>query len=281
MNRLAIKARTAAARGAVNALLVLVSVSCIFPLVWMGYSSLKTSTEFNRSITALPEAPRFDNYAIAWTTAHMGRYLMNSAFNAVVSLVAVLAIAFVSAYFLARVRFRGRNLVYGIFMFGMLIPVHALLIPLFIQFNRFGLYDRRGTLLLPYIAFGLPVAIFLIEGYLKTIPREIEESAVIDGCGLARNLAAIVLPIAQPIIVTVGILQFFGKWSEFSFALVLVNSEAYKTVPLGLLNFSTQYTVDYPLKMAALILAVLPVLAIYILNSKRIIDGITAGAVKG
>jgi len=264
-----------------NSILILFSLSCVFPIIWMIYSSLKSSSEFNVSIISLPQKLMFKNYVNAIKVSHMENYFFNSIFNALISLVFVILISFILGYFLSRFRFRGRNLIYTIILFGMLIPIPSLLIPLFIQFKSLGLFDERFTLIIPYVAFGLPFSTFLVESYIKGIPVQIEEAAVIDGSGFIRMLFAIVMPLSVPILTTIAILQFFTKWNEFPFALILVNSENLKTIPLGLLNFSSQYSTDYPLKMAALTLAILPVILIYLLFNKKIIEGMIAGAVKG
>lgn len=266
----------------INTILILFSVSCIFPIIWMIYSSLKTSPEFNRSIIKLPEIPVFSNYIDAFRISHMDTYYLNTIFNAVISLCLALLFSYITAYFLARFEFRGRTLIYYCILFGMLIPVHALLIPLFIQFKNFGLFDKRFTLIIPYVAFAMPFSVFLIESYLKSVPPDMEEAAVIDGSGFVRMLFTIVMPLCTPILITVSILQLFTKWwNEFPFALVLVNSEKYKTIPLGLMNFSSQYSTNYPMKMAALVLAILPIIIIYICFNKKIIEGMIAGAIKG
>lgn len=264
-----------------NAVLILFSLSCIFPIIWMIYSSLKTSPEFNRSIIALPEKPIFDNYVNAVRVSHMDTYFLNSLFNALISLVFVLLISLIFGYFLSRFRFRGRNLMYLVILAGMLIPIPSLMIPLFIQFKSLGLFDERFTLIIPYVAFGLPFSTFLVESFIKGIPIDIEEAAVIDGSGFIRKLFTIVMPLSVPILTTIAILQFFSKWNEFPFALILVNSEHLKTIPLGLLNFSSQYSTDYPMKMAALTLAIIPVILIYLIFNKKIIEGMISGAVKG
>lgn len=266
----------------INAILILFSITCIFPIIWMIYSSLKTSPEFNRSIIALPEKLIFSNFVDAFRISHMDTYYFNTIFNAVISLFIMLLFSFIIAYFLARFQFKGRNLIYYCILVGMLIPVHALLIPMFIQFKNLGMFDNRFTLIIPYVAFAMPFAVFLIVSYLKSIPPDMEEASVIDGSGFVRMLFTIVMPLCIPILITVSILQLFTKWwNEFPFALVLVNSEKYKTIALGLMNFSSQYSTNYPMKMAALVLAILPVIIIYVCFNKKIIEGMIAGAVKG
>lgn len=265
-----------------NGILILFSISCISPIVWMIYSSLKTSPEFNRSIIALPEKLIFSNYVDAFEISHMGTYYGNTIFNAAISLVLVILISFVTAYFLSRFKFKGRNLIYFIILFGMLIPIHSLLIPLFIQFKALNMFNQRYTLIIPYVAFAMPFSIFLIESYLSGIPIDMEEAAVIDGCGFMRMLFTIIMPLCTPILTTAAILQLFTKWwNEFPFALVLINDEKLKTIPLGLMNFSSQYSTNYPMKMAALVLAILPVILIYIFFNRKIIEGMIAGAIKG
>ena len=264
-----------------NTILMIFTITCIYPVIWMIYSSFKTSPEFNRSIIALPEKLIFKNYADAFRISHIGTYMINSMFNAIISLGFVILIAFITGYFLSRFRFRGRNLIYYSLLFGMLIPIPALLIPMFIQFKGMGLFDQRITLIIPYVAFGLPFSVFLVESFITSIPGEMEEAAMIDGSGFLRMLFLIIMPLCTPILTTIAILQFFSKWNEFPFALVLVNSENLKTIPIGLLNFSSQFSTNYPLKMAALTLAILPVVLMYLAFNKKIIEGMTAGAIKG
>ena len=273
--------RKAFGETSVNAILMLFTITCIFPVLWMIGSSFKTSAEFNQSIITLPKTLVFKNYIDAFRISHMGTYTLNSMFNAIISLVFIMLIAFITGYFLSRFKFRGRNLIYYTFLFGMLIPVPALLIPLFIQFKSLGLFDQRFTLIIPYVAFALPFSVFLVESFVTSVPKEMEEAAMIDGSGFLRMLFQIIMPLCTPILTTVAILQFFSKWNEFPFALVLVNSERFKTIPIGLLNFSSQFSTNYPMKMAALTLAILPVIVIYLVFNKKIIEGMTSGAIKG
>ena len=264
-----------------NFMMLLFSFACIFPLIWMTYSSLKTQKDFSLNIISLPLAPQFNNYIEAIRTGKMHIFFLNSMFIGIISVVFIIAIGFITAYCLSRFNFRGRNLIYVLFLFGMLVPVHSLLVPVFIQFKWLGLLNKRLTLILPYVAFGLPMAIFLLESFIKTIPIEIEEAACIDGSPIAVTLMKIIMPICRPAMSTVLILTFLHVWNEFPFALILIKSDYLKTLPVGLTNFSGQYSVDYPRLMAALVIATLPVIIVYLLFSKKIIQGMTAGAVKG
>ena len=264
-----------------NGLLLVFSFSCIFPMVWIFYSSFKTQAEFTQSSTALPQALNLKNYISVFTQTKLGMYMLNSARNTILSVLIIIVFSFLAGYVLSRYRFRGRSLIYNYFIMGMLIPVHALLVPMYVQLRQSGLTNHWYTLLFPYVAFGLPISIMLIESYIASIPKELEEAAAIDGCGFFRCLFHIVFPLAMPILSTVAIIQFFAVWNEFSFSLILVNSDTLRTVPVGLTMFKSAYTVDYPRLMAGIMTTTLPVMILYFVFSKRIIEGMVAGAVKG
>lgn len=264
-----------------NGLLLVFSFSCIFPMVWIFYSSFKTQAEFTQSSTALPQALNLKNYISVFTQTKLGMYMLNSARNTILSVLIIIVFSFLAGYVLSRYRFRGRSLIYNYFIMGMLIPVHALLVPMYVQLRQSGLTNHWYTLLFPYVAFGLPISIMLIESYIASIPKELEEAAAIDGCGFFRCLFQIVFPLAMPILSTVAIIQFFAVWNEFSFSLILVNSDTLRTVPVGLTMFKSAYTVDYPSLMAGIMTTTLPVMILYFVFSKRIIEGMVAGAVKG
>ncbi len=265
----------------INLFMVIFSITCLFPLIWMFYSSLKTQKEFSLDIISLPGILHFDNYMEAIKVGKMHMFFGNSLFNSVFSVVLIIIIGFVIAYFLSRYNFKMRNLIYVLFLFGMLVPVHSLLIPLFIQFKVLWLLDKRFTLILPYVAFGLPMAIFLFESFIKSVPVEIEEAAYLDGSNTSTIIFKIVLPVCRPVLSTILILSFLNSWNEFPFALILLRKQSLKTIPIGLSNFNGAYSVNYPQLMAAMVIAVLPVFIIYLLASKRIIEGMTAGSVKG
>ena len=264
-----------------NGLLLVFSFSCIFPMVWIFYSSFKTQAEFTQSSTALPQALNLKNYISVFTQTKLGMYMLNSARNTILSVLIIIVFSFLAGYVLSRYRFRGRSLIYNYFIMGMLIPVHALLVPMYVQLRQSGLTNHWYTLLFPYVAFGLPISIMLIESYIASIPKELEEAAAIAGCGFVRCLFQIVFPLAMPILSTVAIIQFFAVWNEFSFSLILVNSDTLRTVPVGLTMFKSAYTVDYPRLMAGIMTTTLPVMILYFVFSKRIIEGMVAGAVKG
>lgn len=266
---------------AINVFLIVISLSCIFPLIWMIYSSLKTPQEFNLNIMSLPSSPQFQNYIDAFRIGKMGKYFWNSAFVSVFTVIFTILFGFFTAYILARFKFPFRNTIYFMFLTGMLIPIHGLLIPIFVEFKALGLLDKRITLIFPYVAFNLSMAIFLFENFIKSVPIDIEEAACIDGSSSTSTVMRIVMPLCLPVISTSVILFFLGAWNEFPFALVLLKSPDLHTLPIGLTNFNGQYTANYTQMMAAMVIVVMPVLLVYLAFSKKVMQGMTAGAVKG
>lgn len=267
-----------------NFLMILFSLTCIFPLVWMAYSSLKEKRIFNADIIGLPKNPTISNYVAILTNKdyHLSRSMFNSALTTAISVLLIVAMGFIVGYILSRVKFKLNRVLYMMFLMGMLIPIHSLLVPIYIVFMKTNLIDKQLTLVIPYVAFGLPMAIFLVESYVKTIPVALEEAAAIDGSSFSRTLFTIILPICRPILVTVGIINIFSCWNEFSFALVLNSKKVQlQTVPLAMTQFSGQFASDYPKIMAAMLTTMSPIVVLYFVFSKQIIKGMVAGAVKG
>ena len=277
------KAKTGLVGFLLNALMILFSASCIFPLVWMFYSSLKTKRVFNADIIGLPKEPTISNYVKILTNQdyHIGQSMMASVRTTLLSVFFIVLFGFIVGYILSRIKFKGNRILYVMFLMGMLIPVHSLLVPIYVVFNKTGLGNQWFTLIIPYVAFGLPIAVFLVEGYIKAIPVELEEAAAIDGSSFSRTLFSIILPIAKPILVTIAIIQVFSCWNEFSFALVLIKDVRLQTVPLAMTMFKGQFASDYPKIMSAMLTTMAPIVILYFVFSKQIIKGMVAGAVKG
>ena len=266
-----------------NSVLGIFSATCIFPLVWMFYSSLKEKRVFNADIMGLPTEPTLINYERILTNKdyHLAESMWNSMRTTALSIFLIVLFSFIVGYILSRVRFKGNRPLYLMFLMGMLIPIHSLLVPIYVVFKDCQLNDKWFTLLFPYVSFGLPMGIFLVEGYVKGIPISLEEAAAIDGSSFSNTLWRIILPICKPILITVAIIQVFSCWNEFSFALVLMKSVSLQTVPLALTQFKGQFASDYPKQMAAMLLTMSPIVVLYFMFSKHIIKGMVAGAVKG
>ena len=266
-----------------NAVLIIFSATCIFPLVWMFYSSLKEKRAFNADIVGLPKEPTLINYQriLSNSDYHLGSSMVNSFRVTLFSVALIVLFGFIVGYILARVKFKLNRAMYLMFLMGMLIPIHSLLVPIYLVFKNTGLSNHWFTLIIPYVAFGLPMSIFLVEGFIKGVPTALEEAAAIDGSSFSRTMFQIIMPICRPILTTVAIINVFSCWNEFSFALVLIRDQALHTVPLAMTQFTGQFNSDYPKIMAAMILTMLPIVVLYFCFSKQIIKGMVAGAVKG
>lgn len=264
-----------------NLLLIIYSLTCLYPAIWLFLSGLREKSEFNANPVAFPKSPSLEHFRNVFEKSDIMIWMWNSVRNTVIALALLLLMGFVIGYFLARCRFKGRKALYSYFMLGIIVPIHALMVPIYVQFSKMGLNNKWYTLILPYIAFGLPICIFLVESYVKSVPIEVEEAAAIDGSSFFRTLFSIVLRMCVPILVTVGIIQFFAMWNEFSFALILVDDPKLVTVPVGITLFKGQFQQDYPKMMAGMFVAILPTILIYFGLSKQIMKGMVAGAVKG
>jgi raffinose/stachyose/melibiose transport system permease protein len=207
--------------------------------------------------------------------------MWNSVRTTAISIVLIVLFGYIAGYILARVKFKGNRLLYVMFLMGMLIPIHSLLVPIYVVFNKLNLSNHWFTLILPYVSFGLPLSIFLVEGYVKGIPPALEEAACIDGCSFSKSMWKIIMPICKPILITIAIIQVFSCWNEFSFALVLIKDQALQTVPLAMTQFKGQFASDYPKQMTAMLITMSPIIILYFAFSKQIIQGMVAGAVKG
>ncbi|AHV95127.1 carbohydrate ABC transporter permease [Paenibacillus sabinae] len=257
------------------------SLVTLYPLLWLFISSFKSNQDFFGSPFALPSVWQFENYTRAWEIGGIGSAFLNSVVVSVLSLVLTLFLGTLTAFIVSRLEFRFKGLIMMLFVLGMLIPIHSTLVPLFILMKSLGILDTYASLILPYTAFELPIAVFVVAAYLTSVPKELEEAAMIDGTGYWGIFFRIIVPLAVPAMATVSILGFLRFWNDFAFALVFINDQALKTLPLSLSLFSDGYGTDYSLTMAAMSIAVIPTIIIYLLFQNYIMKGMVAGAVKG
>jgi raffinose/stachyose/melibiose transport system permease protein len=254
-----------------------------FPLIWMIYSSFKTSKEILKGIWALPTTPSFNGYFQIFSSTGFGTYYGNSILMVLISVPLLTIVSAGAAYAFARVRFRGRNILFYLFLAGTMIPVHVTLIPLFIMMRDLGILGTVPAMALPFVGFGLPTSIFILRGFFESIPLEIEEAARMDGCSTFRIFWSMALPLARPALITVIILSVVSAWNEYLFALTFVgsNNAAY-TLPLGIVAIVRSLGVtQYDKMFAGLTISALPILIFYFLAQRTIIRSLTAGAVKG
>lgn len=264
-----------------NGLLIIFALLMIYPLIWLFISAFKTSEDFFQNPFLLPSEWILDNIIDAWNIAHLGKAMINSIIVTVSATCLTVFVGALTAYALSRFSFKLKGLLMAFFLLGLLIPIHSTLVPLFIMMNKIGMLNTYWALIFPYTAFELPIAIFLATAYMSTIPKDLEESAYIDGSGYWGVFFRMMLPLSTPILFTVAILSFLRYWNEFVFALVFINDSSLKTLPLSLAMFSDGYTTNYGLTMGAMAVAVVPTIIMYVIFQEQIMKGMMAGAVKG
>jgi len=265
-----------------QALLWLVALLQLFPLIWLiNYSFLKSGNFFGKHILYWPKQPEWTNYINAFTYGSVPKFLLNSFF---ITMAAVLLAAFFSlllGYALSRMKWRLSRLTMAFILLGMIVPIHATLLPNFILFKWLHLIDNPFSLILPYVAFSLPISVLIITGFLESLPRSIEESAVMDGCSIYGVIFRIIMPMTKPALATVCIMNFISWWNEFIMANTFLTSEKFKTLPFSIMKFAGQYSSNYGAQFAVMTMIALPTVIIYLLFTEQMSRGITAGAVKG
>ena len=262
--------------------LVLWMLVNLFPVYWMFTFSLKNNAEiFGENIIGLPKNWLWSNYTSALSTGKMGVYFLNSAIVATATILITLVVALMATFALTRLIWKRRKTLNKFFMLGLTIPIHASIVPIYVTLSRLHLLNTYWALIIPYAAFSLSMAILVCTGFMNEIPRELDESACIDGCGVWGIFLRIIVPLMKPAVATVGIYTFLQCWNELMFANIFISKTALKTLPVGVQALSGQYTTDWGPIGAALVLATFPTLFIYIFLSKKIQDSFVAGAVKG
>jgi raffinose/stachyose/melibiose transport system permease protein len=254
----------------------------IYPLLWMLLSSFKTNDEFSTgTFWSLPAGLDWQNYAQAWNSG-MGTYFLNSILTVFPSLFLILLISLAASFALEVMVWRGRNLVLLAFLAGIMIPLQMVLLPLFTIYFWTGLINTRWALIITYTAFGLPLSVFLMAGFFKSVPRGVIEAAVLDGASIYQVFARIAVPMVANGLVTIGLVNFFFLWNDLLFSLTFISSDNLRTIQTGLLNFTGQYgQVQWGPTFAAVSLTVFPTLIVYLILNQQVIKGLTAGSVKG
>lgn len=262
--------------------LVLAAVIALFPVFWMASSSLKPGPElFARDLTLLPVDWTLENYRNVWLHTNFPRYFWNSFQVAALSTLFSVVISIYAAYALARIRFAGRYAFGLLMLVTQMFPHILLVLPLFLIIQRVGLLNTHAALIIAYTAFSLPFTIWLLRGFFEAIPEELEEAAAIDGASQLKTFHRIILPLAGPGLAAVTMFGFIRGWNEFLFALVFLQSRELFTLPIGLANFQEEYTFRWDLIMAGAGIITLPVLFLFLLMQRFIVQGLLGGAVKG
>lgn len=262
-------------------ILTLFAVLSIAPLIWLALSSFKTTQEFQLNRLGLPATWFFKNYPQAWQIGNMGVLIKNSVFYTTVSTLAVIVLSMAAAFAFAKIKSKATPILYGSFVIGILLTIQSIMVPLFLMANAVNLLDTRLGVLIPYTGLGLPIGVYLCTEFVKGIHDSIIESARIDGAGYFQILAKIIFPMAKPVISTLAILNVLGVWNEFMMINILVSREALKSLPVGIMKFSSALSSDYGKQFAALVIGLLPLLLFYLAFRNKITEGVSAGAVKG
>lgn len=264
-------------------ILCVMAVYCVlifYPLFNMAASSLKTTREIFQNPFGLPKDLQLNNYKAVWIDRGFGRYFLNSFIVTASAMVFVIFLGSMASFGVSRYNYRLRTWIYMLFLSGIMLPLKAAIIPLFILIKKLNLMDTHASIILIFIAMGLPSTVFILSGFMKTIPTELEYAARIDGCNDWMIYRRIVMPITQSAIALVTIYNAVPIWNDFFFPLVFIQSNKLKTLPLGLSGFFGQYSTNWSLLFTGLSIAILPMLLLYIFMSKYFIRGMTAGAIK-
>ncbi len=254
----------------------------LFPIYWMFTFSLKNNEEiFGENVAGLPRHWLWENYSQALNTGNMPVYFKNSVIVAVATIIIVLFAALMATYGMTRLVWRGKKRMNKFFMLGLTIPIHASIVPIYITLSRLHMLNSYWSLIIPYAAFSLAMGILICTGFMDELPKELDEAACIDGCGVWGIFFRIILPLMKPAVSTIGIYSFLQCWNELMFANVFISNSAFKTLPVGIQALSGQYTTNWGPIGAALVLATFPTLLVYVFLSKNIQDSFIAGAIKG
>ena len=262
-------------------LLLLVAAVIIVPIGYAVLGGFKDPAQLANDPIGLPNPWVTSNYTDTLTSPSFWRQLANSTIIAVLSTVVVVLFAALAAFVFARRAFPGREVLYTLFTLGLLFPAAVAILPLFILVRDLGLLDNPLGIALPEAAFGLPLTIVILRPFFRSIPTELEDAAYIDGCGSFGFFWRILLPLSRPVLATVGVLAIVASWNQFLLPLVMLSSESNWTLPLGVTNFSTQYTTDTARILAYTTLALVPAIVFYLFAERQLVGGLTQGSVKG
>jgi len=286
--RVAPQGKRTMSRRKLTAMMVSTIVLLVIAIVWFApfiillFTSIRSSADFAQNgPLALPSSFTFHNFVAAWGEGLFSDTYRNSIIITVVKVPIGVLISAMLAFALAKLRMFGRKTVMFAVFLGLTVPIYITLVPLFGIVKDIGLIDNVFGLLGPYLAFGIPFEVLVLHSFFRRVPEEVFEAARIDGAGNWRIFFQVMIPLSLPALVTVAILDAVATWNELLMALILLNSDQNKTLPLGLLNFSGQFGTDYTGLAAGILIAVIPMLIAYAVLQRWIVSGLTAGAVKG
>lgn len=261
--------------------LLLLTLAYIVPFLWVISVSVRSNAEVFKNPFGVPEKFLWDNYKVAWTAGKLGKATLNSVIVCTITLVISLFIGAMAAFAIGRMRWKLANTTLGYFMIGMMIPVHCVLIPLYVSFSNIKLTNNLASLILPYITFSLPMTIFILVNFFKSMPGDMFEAACIDGCSIFRCFFKIALPLSKTGLFVTGLMTFVNNWNELLMAMVFISDANRKTLSVSLTYFVGPYSTNYTQMFAAIVIAIAPSIIVYSCFSNQIVEGLTTGAIKG
>lgn len=266
----------------VTAFLVIWTIIQIFPLYWLITFSLKENSEiFGQNIIGLPRNWVWKNYSSILVGGKMGAYFLNSVFVTACTIVITIIASLLATYALNRMVWRGRKTMNNLFMLGLTVPIHAAILPVFLILGKLKMTNSYQALIIPYAAFALAMAILISSSFMENIPKELEEAAFIDGCSIYGIFGRIILPMMTPALSTIAIFTYLQAWNELMFAVIFISDSKYRTLSVGIQNLSGSYTTAWGPIGAALVIATIPTIIIYIFMSSKIQESLIIGSVKG
>lgn len=280
MSRGRLKQGSAVSRGATQIFLWVYVVITLAPLVLMVLNSFRTTSEMARNPLGLPENPTFDSYVKAWVTADFSSYFLNSMFVTITSVTISTAVSVLAAYAFARSKNPLFRTLEGLFLSGLMLPVYLAILPIFYLLDSLGLVSNLWGLIMVYSALGIPFSTFVLAAFFRQLPPELEEAARIDGAGALRTFVLVLLPLVRPAIATVVVFRFVPIWNDFFYPLILMRNRDAYTLPVGLTRFFGEFQTDWATLFAGLTLATIPLVVLFLLATKQIVSGLTAGMSK-
>ncbi|BAH42320.1 putative sugar ABC transporter permease [Brevibacillus brevis NBRC 100599] len=271
---------TVGGRAVSYVLAYLFALLALYPIVLMISSSLKTNREIFASPLSLPKTFSLDTYKKLWEAVPFADFLWNSVFVSALSVLLITVFSAMAAFYLSRFSFTWTAGLYFFFIIGLMIPIKLGIVPLFLLMKNLGLLNSLWSLILIYTASGIPISVFILTGFFRTLPIELEEAARIDGCSHFQVFWRILLPLIRPALATVVIINFIHAWNDFFFPLIFIQEESLKTIPVGMMVLFGEYETDWSLLFAGLTLSALPMIIVFLLASRQFMEGLTAGAVK-
>jgi len=253
----------------------------ILPLVWMWFAAFRVPDPANPDPFAWPKAFTIDNLVRAWTLGHFSIYIWNSILVALPRVTVILLLASLAGFAFGKLKWKFRNEIFTFMLIGLMLPIQAMVIPIFYNLNRFGLINTRLALIIPAFGMSMPFACFMLRAFYRDLPDELMDSASIDGCNKFMVWFRIMAPLTKPALLTLLIFEFMGSWNDYFMPNLLIFSDNLRTMPLGLIFYRTKYTVDHSMIAAGVTICTLPIIIVFTIFQKSFTAGITAGAVKG